>query len=307
MMADGTPVPLHYSLRYRVREFLRRLWDKSAEDEIFFMAGAIGFNVLVALVPLIILGVGLTGYVLSARFPDPTDAVLALFGDNLPLTGGGLDVVESLRGPVAGLVEQRTGFTVLGALFLIWVSTRLVASLRVVLRKIFDIGQQRSILRGKIFDVQAVIVGVVLVTLNLGVTVMIETGVSQGGGMLGLGASTLSWAERTLGYALALVSIWALFLFAYRYLPARRIPWSTAWVAATFSALLHEALKWAFSWYATEVANYGSTFGNLATVAVLFFWIYYGSIVFILGGEVAQVYTMRRASRSGVMSFENRP
>ena len=307
MMADGTPVPLHYSLLYRVREFLRRLWDKSAEDEIFFMAGAIGFNVLVALVPLIILGVGLTGYVLSARFPDPTDAVLALFGDNLPLTGGGLDVVESLRGPVAGLVEQRTGFTVLGALFLIWVSTRLVASLRVVLRKIFDIGQQRSILRGKIFDVQAVIVGVMLVTLNLGVTVMIETGVSQGGGMLGLGASTLSWAERILGYALALVSIWALFLFAYRYLPARRIPWSTAWVAATFSALLHEALKWAFSWYATEVANYGSTFGNLATVAVLFFWIYYGSIVFILGGEVAQVYTMRRASRAGVMSFENRP
>jgi uncharacterized BrkB/YihY/UPF0761 family membrane protein len=40
---------------------------------------------------------------------------------------------------------------------------------------------------------------------------------------------------------------------------------------------------------------------------VLFFWIYYGSIVFILGGEVAQVYTMRRASRAGVMSFENRP
>ena len=217
-------MPLHYSLRYRVREFLRRLWDKSAEDEIFFMAGAIAFNVLVALVPLIILGVGLTGYVLSARFPDPTDAVLALFGDNLPLTGGGLDVVESLRGPVAGLVEQRTGFTVFGALFFIWVSTRLVASLRVVLRKIFDIEQQRSILRGKIFDVQAVIVGVVLVTLNLGVTVMVETGVSQGGGMLGLGASTLSWAERILGYVLALVSIWVLFLFAYRYLSSAPYP-----------------------------------------------------------------------------------
>ena len=59
-----------------------------------------------------------------------------------------------------------------------------------------------------------------------------------------------------------------------------------------------------FSWYATEVANYGSTFGNLATVAVLFFWIYYESLVFILGGEVAQVYTMRRASRLGVVSFE---
>lgn len=45
----------------------------------------------------------------------------------------------------------------------------------------------------------------------------------------------------------------------------------------------------------TEIADYGSAFGNLATVAVLFFWIYYGAVVFILGGEVARVYTMRKA------------
>jgi membrane protein len=304
-MADNPPVPLHYSLRYRVREFFRRLWDKSVEDEIFFMAGAIAFNVLVALVPLLILGIGLTGFVLSARFPDPTASVLALLSENLPIAGEGLDILELLRAPVADLVQQRTGFTVLGAVFFIWVSTRLVASLRIALREIFDVGQQRGILRGKVFDIQAVIVGVIFVTLNLGATVALEAGVSQGGGMLGLGESTLSWAERILGYGLSLASIWALFLIAYRYLPARRIPWSTAWVAATFSALLHESLKWGFSWYATEVANYGSTLGNMATVAVLIFWIYYGSIVFILGGEVAQVYTMRRASRVGVMSFEN--
>ena len=60
-----------------------------------------------------------------------------------------------------------------------------------------------------------------------------------------------------------------------------------------------------FSWYATEVANYGTAFGNVATLAVLIFWIYYGSVVFILGGEVAQVYTMRKASRVQVRaSFE---
>ena len=57
----------------------------------------------------------------------------------------------------------------------------------------------------------------------------------------------------------------------------------------------------------TEIADYGSAFGNLATVAVLFFWIYYGSVVFILGGEVVQVYTQRKVSRAGVMSFEAEP
>jgi len=37
--------------------------------------------------------------------------------------------------------------------------------------------------------------------------------------------------------------------------------------------------------------------GNLATVAILFFWIYYEALVFILGGEVGQVYTMRKAAK----------
>jgi len=300
-------VPRHHRLGYRVPEFLLRLWQKSVEDEVFFMAGAIAFNVLIALVPLLILGIGLTGFVLSARFGDPTDAILALVADNLPQAGEGVALVEAFRAPVSSLVERRTGFTVFGALFLVWVSTRLVATLRIALREIFDLGRQRGVLMGKLFDIQAVLIGVSLLTLNLGVTVAFEATMDYGIGLIGVDGSAFSIIERLLGHGLALGSIWTLFLIAYRYLPARRIPWRTAWVAATFSSLVHEALKWGFSWYVTEIADYSSAFGNLATVAVLFFWIYYGSIVFILGGEVAQVYTMRKASRAGVMSFEAGP
>ncbi len=83
-MSAARTVPRHHRYDYRVREFFRRLWQKSLEDQGFFMAGAIAFNVLVALVPLLILGIGLTGYMLSARFGDPTDAVLSLVTDNLP-------------------------------------------------------------------------------------------------------------------------------------------------------------------------------------------------------------------------------
>ena len=306
-MTKKRAVPRHHRLGYRVPEFLRRLWQKSVEDEVFFMAGAVAFNVLIALVPLLILGIGLTGFVLSARFGDPTDAILALVADNLPQAGEGVALVEAFRAPVSSLVERRTGFTVFGALFLVWVSTRLVATLRIALREIFDLGRQRGVLMGKLFDIQAVLIGVSLLTLNLGVTVAFEATIDYGIGLIGVDGSAFSIIERLLGHGLALGSIWTLFLIAYRYLPARRIPWRTAWVAATFSALVHEALKWGFSWYVTEIADYGSAFGNLATVVVLFFWIYYGSIVFILGGEVAQVYTMRKASRAGVMSFEAGP
>ena len=51
MTGEGTGTPLG-SRRNRLREFWSRVYQKSAEDNIFFMAGAISYNLLIAFVPL---------------------------------------------------------------------------------------------------------------------------------------------------------------------------------------------------------------------------------------------------------------
>lgn len=282
---------------YRTREFSRRLWVKVLEDDVFVMASAVSFNIVIATIPLALLGIGLTAYVLSSRVADPVGAIVAVLADNLPQASGGADPSAVVRGIVSGVLARRSRFTLLGAAFFAWLATRLVGTLRAVLREIFDIAQARGIIRGKLFDVQVVIIGVVLLTLNLGVTVTMEAAVRYGSEVFGLGGTTVGTAEYVMGSLVAFASIWTLFLVVYRYLPARHIPWRAAVVAATFSSTGHEVLKEGFSWYATGVADYSSTWGNLATVAILFFWIYYESLVFILGGEIAQVYTMRKAVR----------
>ncbi len=280
---------------YRVGEFLRRLWTKVQEDDVFFMAGAVAFNLLVAFLPLVILGVGLTGYVLAAQVGDPVGATVALVAGLMPEGAGEVVAAAVARDLVSGILEQRSGLTLFGALLFTWLATRLVGTLRVALRETFDIGQDRGLLVGKLFDVLVVVLGALLLTLNLGATITLEAAVSVGGGALGVGGSLVGLAQRVLGQVVALLSIWFLFLVLYRYLPARRVPWVTAGVAATFAAVFHEALKVGFSWYALQVADYTSTWGNLTTVAMFFFWIYYEAVVFILGGEVAQVYTLRKA------------
>ncbi len=265
------------------------------------MAAAISFNVLVALVPLLVLAAGLTGFLLSARFEDPTAAVVSLLVSRMPEAG--LDLTGLVRGLVDGMVARRTGFTVVGLVFFVLLATRLAGTLRSALREIFDVADRRGILAGKAFDVGVVLVGVVLLTLNLGATVVYPPVVAFGLRTLHLEGAEASFTERAAGALVAFGSIWLLFLLAYRYLPARRIRWRPAVIAASFAAVGHELLKGGFSWYATEVADYGSAFGNLATVALLIFWIYYGSLVFILGGEFAQVSTMRKASRVAVARF----
>lgn len=273
------------------------MFQKADEDLIFFMAGAISFNVLVAFVPLLLFAVGVSGMVLSARFVDPTALVVDLLQRSIPATQGDLDLALAVREQITALLDQRTGFTVVGAGLLVWFSTRLVGTLRTALRQIFDMPMGRDIVRGKLFDIKAVLAGGLLLLVNIGVTTALQAAETYGVRMLGLEGTALTTLESLFAQGLAFASIWVLFLGVYRYLPVRPIPWQTAVVAATFTAVLHELLKAGFGWYVTGVANYRTTYGNLITLAVLFFWIYYEAIGFILGGEVAQVWTMRRARR----------
>lgn len=282
---------------YRFRDFAGRVISKAEEDNIFFMAGAITFNVLVGVVPLILLFVGISGFVLTSRFPDPASELMTFLLSNLPSVGGEVDLVEGVREAVDTLVESRTGFSLAGSLIFIWIATRTVGTVRTALRETFDFSQGRGIVTGKLFDALMVVVGGLLFVVNIGITVMLETVQGYGVDLLGLEGFGLNLVQQITSQLLAFGSIWTLFLLVYRYLPPRRVPWRTSVIAATFTGVLFEVAKYLFSWYATNVAEWRTVYGGLTGAIILFFWIYYISVVFILGGEVAQVCAMNRTRR----------
>ena len=296
MSAGPVASPLS-SRRARLREFSSRVYQKSLEDNIFFMAGAISYNLLIAVVPLVLLAVGLWGYVLSARYGEPSEAMVGFLQNYIPAMGGDIDLLAEIESGINGLVASRAGYSMVGFSLFVWLSTRLVSTLRVALREVFDIATDRGVVRGKLFDLQVVVLGGVLLLSNVVITVVLQSLGGWGTDLLGIPEGLFGSTERALATLLAFMSTWALFALVYWYVPARRISWRTAWVAATVMALSYELMKWGFGWYVTSVADYRSAYGNLATIVVLLFWIYYVSVVFVLSGEVAQVYTMRKARK----------
>ena len=295
--ADFPSLPPDPGRTRRYRDFFLRVISKADEDNIFFMAGAITFNVLVALFPLILLFIGISGFILTSRFPDPASVLIPFLLGNLPTVGGDVDLVSRVEGVIEGLLADRASFSLVGLLVFVWISTRLVGTLRTVLREIFDFPHGRGIVKGKLFDAWMVAVGGLLFVVNIGITVAVEAVEELGVTLTGLEGPGLTVLRQVMALFLAFSSIWVLFLLIYRYFPPRRIPWRTALTAATFTGVLFEATKYLFSWYLRSAANFSSVYGGLTSAAILFFWIYYGAIVFILGGEVAQVYTMSRARR----------
>ena len=68
-------------------------------------------------------------------------------------------------------------------------------------------------------------------------------------------------------------------------------------MAAAFTTVMFEMAKLVFTVYVRSF-NPGSLYsGTAAAVIVVVIWTYYAALVFILGGEVGQVYELRRTRK----------
>ena len=55
------------------------------QSDLFFCAGAVTFNVLVAVIPLLLFVVGIASFLLSARFGQPPTELLDVLVSYLPV------------------------------------------------------------------------------------------------------------------------------------------------------------------------------------------------------------------------------
>jgi membrane protein len=276
-------------------DFIVRIYNKAGQDDIFFLAGGIAFNVLIAAVPFLLMLIAIFGFVLPAMVEDPQQAAVNYVVSFLPASQV---VVTYTRAVVDDIIAGRTQAGLVGLLLFIWFSTRLIGSLRSVLREVFDLQEDRGIIEGKIFDAIMVMILGTLFLANTGITIAIEAVHTYGVQWLGLQEfAEVRALQAVYGQLLAFGFIFLMFVLMYRYLPARRIPWRIAVIGATFTSVVWELFKAAFAWYVANYADYTTTYGALATLIILVFWIYYSAVVFILGGEVGQVYDLGRIRR----------
>jgi membrane protein len=267
----------------------RNLWRKGARDQIFFLASGITFNVLVTIVPLLLLTISILGILVESS-AAARDQILNFIQRAMPLAS---TQAEAL---LFSLIEDRGVLGVIGLVGVVWASTRLFGSLRTVLEIIFEIPPEDrlGIVEGKIHDVKMVVVVGTLFLLTLSLTTALRWVENYGVGFLGLDAYNLSWAT-TLGSALLAFAItYLMFYFVYRYVPDRWIPRSDAAMAALFSGILFELAKQLFVAYLSEVTRFLVLYGSFTNLVVVAFWVYYSSLVFILGGELARLAQIHR-------------
>lgn len=287
--------PTRLRLWSLTRDYVERVWDNSGEDNIFFLASGISFNILLAIVPFILLFATALTYLLNQSTTAATAEIADLMERFLPIRPDGTEAPATRI--ISDIIKARGAVGLYSLIGFVWFSTRLFGSLRSVLAAIFDIEYDRGIVDGKIFDVKVTIVSSLLMVVYTGLSAYLAIATTRGVNVLialGLRQDVMGGVEYTIGRILAFIFIVAFFFGLYKFLPNKKIRWQTAMVGALLTGVAFEVAKVVFNIYVNSFRPGSLYTKTLAALVVTILWIYYSAVVFIIGGEVAQVYELRR-------------
>ena len=138
---------------------------------------------------------------------------------------------------------------------------------------------------------------ILTVAFLLLVSLILSAALSAFGGALGrmlpdgLSATLL----QVVNLGVSFVVITALFAMIFKVLPDARVAWRDVWVGATVTALLFVVGKFLIGFYLGR-SNPGQAFGAAGSLAVLFVWVYYSSMIVLFGAEFTQAWVERNGN-----------
>ena len=97
-----------------------------------------------------------------------------------------------------------------------------------------------------------------------------------------------SAAFETVNALVTYVLVTILFALLYRILPDVQIPWNDVWLGAIVTALMLSLGKWAIGFYLGR-SELATAYGTAASVMVLLFWVYFASLLVLLGAVFTRV------------------
>ena len=261
---------------------LRAALSRFFVDNGLFLASALAFNLLLYFVPLSLLMISLLGYtVLDSE--QAVQEVLAVLKAFLPRSQ------EALAENLATVVADRGLLGFVGFISFLLFSTFLFGSIRTTLNRIFQVKEPRTFVRGIGIDVLMMGLSVLLLLLVAGTTwflTVAEAIAHRYPSWSSLTEPTLIGLGKMIGVAVTIL----LFYTLYGFSPAATISTPALLVSSITGTILFQSAKWGFAWYVVTAQGTIELYGVLGGVLFFFIWLYYASVVFVLGAEVGIAY-----------------
>jgi membrane protein len=274
-----------WSLRHRLPRISRRAISGFLNHDALQTAGSMAYFAVLSLFQLLVLGVVVGSYIIG-------EGEARQFVVDQVQAGSPLDA-ETVGGIIDSVIESRGAMSIISIGFLLWSALGIFSALSNGISRVFENAPKRPFIQDKL--VGLLLMGLTGLLAIASLVIGIVTGILQdvatdliadlpGGG-------TAIWL---IGLLAPLILIFLAFWVIYKVVPNRPVGWGEVLPGAVVAAVLWTILRFGFTWYATSVANYDSAFGPLSTGITLLVFLYFASVIVLLGAEFARASALDR-------------
>jgi len=275
-----------------LRHYVGGLYHRFDEHHIFLFSSGLSFSIIVCIIPLLLVIFSVLGGLLER--PSVAKEIEAFIDRTVPYETYAAKVKEIAFARVEEFKMHRTLAGWLGAIGLLFAASGLFSSMRTVLDTVFRKERKSSVLVGKLHDLGLVLL--VLVFFILWTAILPALGIIERAAthVESLKRFDLGGLAKFAFFGASFVVLWIGFYLVYLAVPHRRPPQRVLLLSAFTAAVLWNLAERLFGYYITHIVSFSRVYGTYSFLLVVAFWLYYSSMVFIVGAEVGQLYRERR-------------
>ncbi len=271
--------------------YAKNLIEKFDNDHVWVLASGISFNMLICLIPFVLIILSILGIYLDSEVAH--ERIVRYLDSVIPLPE------QYKERAIFELIERTKELTnnkfltgAIGITGLFWTVSGLFSTMRDVLNRIFRIDNEANYFLEKLKDFGLVILSVLLFLISMMITSGIQIAEDYWSALFGEDL-TLTLFQKLIPFGIGFIVTFFLFYVLYALVPHWKINGKLTLISSLVSSIFFEALKYLFAVYVLKFANFGRIYGAYATIVISIFYIYYVSVIFVLGAEIAEIYSRR--------------
>jgi len=241
-------------------------------------AGAMAYFAVLSMVNLFILGVVVLTFMVGEG--TARSFVVDRVTQTLPLAAPDVGRL------IDRAIEARGGVTIAGIVLLVWSALGVFGALAGGVSRVFTGTPRRPFWKERLIGLALLgstgVIAIASVALGF-ITQLVQDSLSARVSLPGIGP-----LFAVIGLLISALLIFVSFLVVYRVVPTRPLPLRHAIPGALVATALWTVLRIGFVFYATRVAKYDTLFGPIGTAVSLLVFLYFSSVVLLLGAEVSR-------------------
>jgi len=255
---------------------VRRFWHRAFEANITGMAAMVAYNVLLAVVPVALLGLFIAGQVLSSSAVQ--HSVLRDLREVFP--GAADKTLSSLLNEITDSTTKTGVFALVASL---WLSSSFWGSLDTAFSRIYGC-RGRTWLQQKRFGLAMVVVVLVFMIATVAVPTT-QTILRAGESALPLDLAHVTELVYAVSLGIGLLILFACLALIYSRVPNRPVPWRGVWPGALAATIAIGVIDYAYPLYLSHISTI-ARFGTTVVFIIITLGWFYALALILLGGAV---------------------